>query len=384
MRWSGVSWDTGIGSRDPRRQALNLFTPIAIAGLQADVVTRNTCNVAMVERNRIKWCLYVWYMFQSWFFLSKSWKHGVVCFVFRREMDLIWLLDIFCRVFTWWRHRLHRIWFQYFLDSWHLSVIVPAWSLRYCSVSVAWSMENFRFNSPFRGQKSFGDLKIMGYLYHCALYGGLSRDNGPTLTPLRPGSFPGIDSWRTWSLKAQCLAKIPTTGWCSTGCCWCCSLVGTPWDGGRGRYLDVFVKDLKELKWPRFEMMNNCWKLCDLKTGDHVAILQLLSFGKCSCLKNTDFICQSRCFSPLNWDFASKTGMATKVCHNIPCCFSMCIFVAHLIWEANLSVFASPGIRSTLAMDTSSGTLLEVWMGWFFIGGWDLPTTSNERSTRSR
>ena len=314
-------------------------------------------------------------MFQSWFFLSKSWKHGVVCFVFRREMDLIWLLDIFCRVFTWWRHRLHRIWFQYFLDSWHLSVIVPAWSLRYCSVSVAWSMENFRFNSPFRGQKSFGDLKIMGYLYHCALYGGLSRDNGPTLTPLRPGSFPGIDSWRTWSLKAQCLAKIPTTGWCSTGCCWCCSLVGTPWDGGRGRYLDVFVKDLKELKWPRFEMMNNCWKLCDLKTGDHVAILQLLSFGKCSCLKNTDFICQSRCFSPLNWDVASKTGMALK-CAQHPVLFSMCIFLH--IW------FGKPfgGVLRPQAYEAHWRWTQALELFWRF--GWDGFSSEVETSQQHR
>ena len=33
----------------PRRQALNLFTPIAIAGLQADAVSRNTCNMAVVN-----------------------------------------------------------------------------------------------------------------------------------------------------------------------------------------------------------------------------------------------------------------------------------------------------------------------------------------------
>lgn len=71
-------------------------------------------------------------------------------------------------------------------------------------------------------------------------------------------------------------------------------------------------------------------------------------------------------FSPLNWDFASKTGMATKVCHNIPCCFSMCIFLHIWFGKPFGGVFASPGIRSTLAMDTSSGTLLEVWDGMVF------------------
>ena len=48
----GRVWD----SSDPRRQALNLFTPIAIAGLQADAVTRNTCNMAMVVAWIEQWC----------------------------------------------------------------------------------------------------------------------------------------------------------------------------------------------------------------------------------------------------------------------------------------------------------------------------------------
>lgn len=109
--------------------------------------------------------------------------------------------------------------------------------------------------------------------------------------------------------------------------------------------------------------MNNCLKLCYLKNGDHVAILQLLSFGKCSCLKNTDFICQSRCFFPTKLRRCIKDGYGTKVCTTSRVVFR-CVFLLH-IWFGKPfgGVFASPGIRSTLAMDTSSGTLLEV-LGW--------------------
>ena len=73
-------------------------------------------------------------------------------------------------------------------------------------------------------------------------------------------------------------------------------------------------------------------------------------------------------FFPTKLRRCIKDGYGTKVCTTSRVVFDV-YFFAHLIWEANLSVFASPGIRSTLAMDTSSGTLLEVWMGWFFIGG---------------
>ena len=53
-----------------------------------------------------------------------------------REMDLMWFW-CFCWVFTSCRHSWHRIWFP--------GVIIPAWSLRYCSLSVAWSwMEDFQ------------------------------------------------------------------------------------------------------------------------------------------------------------------------------------------------------------------------------------------------
>lgn len=318
-------------------------------------------------------------MFQSWFFLSKSWKHGVVCFVFRREMDLIWLLDIFCGVFTWWRHRLHRIWFQYFLDSWHLSVIVPAWSLRYCSVSVAWSMENFHFNSPFTGSKELWWLENHGVFISLCLIWGIIKRQWAYPNPPKAG----VISWDR--LVADLIFKGPMPGknpynWLMLN--WMLLVLQPCWYAmgwWQRKIPGCFVKDLKELKWPRFEMMNNCWKLCDLKTGDHVAILQLLSFGKCSCLKNTSV----KMFFPTKLRRCIKDGYGTKVCTTSRVVFDV-YFFAHLIWEANLSVFASPGIRSTLAMDTSSGTLLEVWMGWFFIGGWDLPTTSNERSTRSR
>ena len=100
-------------------------------------------------------------------------------------------------------------------------------------------------------KRAFWWFENHGNLYKCALYGGLSRDNGPTLTPLRPNA---------WQKSLQLAAQLDDAGAAAL-------LVR---HGGRGRYRVFFVKDLKELKWPRFEMMNNCLKLCDLKTDDHV------------------------------------------------------------------------------------------------------------------
>ena len=256
-------------------------------------------------------------------------------------MDLIWLLDISCWVFTWWRHRLHRIWFQYFLDSWHLSVIVPAWSLRYCSVSVAWSMENFRFNSPFTGSKELWWLENHGvFISLCLIWGIIKRQwaypNPPKAGVISwdrlvadlifKGPMPGKNPYNWLMLNWMLLVLQPcwyAMGWWQRKIpgCFCERLE---------RVEVTKIRDdeqLLEVVWSK-----NWRSCCNLATAQ---LWQVQLFEK------HGFHMSVKMFFPTKLRRCIKDGYGTKVCTTSRVVFDV-YFFAHLIWEAIWGCFCVP------------------------------------------